>query len=140
MKVNTIEKNKEILVSIVKEISESFTGMQSTKHWAEDALWFDIPPIAVRGKEKSCEVFENAFRQLKTIDTKILSTEVFMNGDMGVVCSVQQWNIVPQSGEAKTLMVRQTNCFERRNGIWKLIHQHDSIPAGGNWDGKIATE
>jgi len=30
-------------------------------------------------------------------------------------------------------------CFEKRNGEWKLIHQHASVPAGGEWDGKIVT-
>ena len=40
------EMDKDILISIVKEMSESMTGAQSTKHWAEDALWFDIPAFA----------------------------------------------------------------------------------------------
>jgi hypothetical protein len=42
-------KAKETLVSIVKEMTESMTGAQSTRHWAEDALWFDIPSFASRG-------------------------------------------------------------------------------------------
>ncbi len=41
--------DKEILTSIVKEMAESMTGAQSTMHWAEDVLWFDIPPFASRG-------------------------------------------------------------------------------------------
>jgi hypothetical protein len=36
------DRHKETLFSIVKEMSESMTGAQSTRHWAEDALWFDI--------------------------------------------------------------------------------------------------
>ncbi|MDR0830606.1 MAG: nuclear transport factor 2 family protein [Prevotellaceae bacterium] len=141
METENIEKDKEMLFSIVKEIAESFTGKQSTKYWADDALWFDIPPIAVKGKEKSCEIFESAFRSLKSINVEILSMEAFINGDMGIVCSVQRWNIVPANGtENPPLMVRQTCCFERRNGEWKLIHQHDSTPKGENWDGKILTE
>ena len=42
---NTVERDKEIVVSIIKEMTESMTGAQSTRHWAEDALWFDIPPL-----------------------------------------------------------------------------------------------
>ena len=37
--------DKEALISIVREMTESMTGAQSTRHWAEDALWFDIPPF-----------------------------------------------------------------------------------------------
>jgi hypothetical protein len=25
------------------------------------------------------------------------------------------------------------------NGEWKLIHQHASVPSGGDWDGKVIT-
>jgi hypothetical protein len=40
------EKDKETIISIVKEMTESMTGLQSTKHWSKDALWFDIPAFA----------------------------------------------------------------------------------------------
>ena len=41
--------DKATLVSMVKEMIELMTGAQSTRHWADDALWFDIPPFATRG-------------------------------------------------------------------------------------------
>jgi hypothetical protein len=41
------EKDKEAIVAIVKEMSESMTGAQSTKRWAKDALWFDTPPLGM---------------------------------------------------------------------------------------------
>jgi hypothetical protein len=43
------------------------------------------------------------------------------------------------TSDAKRLVVRETDCFERRNGEWKLIHQHASVPSGGEWDGKVTT-
>ena len=47
--MTTAEQDKEAIVAIVKEMAESMTGAQSTRHWAEDVLWFDIPPFASRG-------------------------------------------------------------------------------------------
>ncbi|MBF9069034.1 nuclear transport factor 2 family protein [Streptacidiphilus fuscans] len=44
-----------------------------------------------------------------------------------------------KNGSAKHVMARQTDCFERRENGWELIHQHASVPAGGEWDGKITT-
>jgi hypothetical protein len=35
--------------------------------------------------------------------------------------------------------VRETDCFEKRDNKWQLIHQHASLPAGGDWDGRIIT-
>jgi ketosteroid isomerase-like protein len=60
---------------------------------------------------------------------------------MGIVCMVQRISTVSKDGTAnKPLLVRQTDCFEKRNGEWKVIHEHTSAPKGAEWDGKIVTE
>jgi ketosteroid isomerase-like protein len=142
MKTNTLntEKDKSILISIVKEMSKSMTGAQSTKHWADDALWFDIVPFASKGIKIASKQFDDAFGQLQSCNIDILEMETFINGDMGVVCSVQKWNTVTKDGTVNApLLVRQTNCFERQNGEWKVIHEHSSTPVAPGWDGKIVT-
>lgn len=137
----SIEQDKQVLHSIIKEISQSMTGEQSTRHWAENAVWYDIPPFASMGIKPAYNKFNEAFSQLKSIDVRILETDTYINGDMGVVCSIQEWTTVTKDGVSNPPMfVRQTNCFERQNGEWKVIHEHSSIPAGNDWDGKIITE
>jgi ketosteroid isomerase-like protein len=127
------------LISIVKEMTESMTGAQSTRHWADDALWFDIPPFASRGVQPALKFFDRVFSGFQSCKVDILQTDVVVNGNMGVVCTIQEVNVVFKTGDAKRLVVRETDCFERRNGEWKLIHQHASVPAGGDWDGSVTT-
>jgi ketosteroid isomerase-like protein len=134
-----IDKDKEILVSIVKEMSESMTGAQSTRHWAEDALWFDIPPFASKGIQPALKMFDKVFGSFDSCKVAILEMDVMMNGNMGIVCTIQKFNIVIKNGPTKSMLVRETDCFEKRNNKWQLIHQHASIPAGGEWDGKFIT-
>jgi len=136
---NSQQRDRDALTAIVKEMAESMTGAQSTKHWADDALWFDIPPFASRGVEPALRMFDRVFSGFKSCDVKILEEDVTINGDIGIVCTVQRVDIVLKNGDAKRAMVRQTDCFERQGGEWKLIHQHASSPAGGEWDGKIIT-
>ena len=133
------QRDREILTSIVKEMTESMTGAQSTKHWAEDVLWFDIPPFASRGIQPALRMFDGVFSGFKSCNIDILEEDVTINGDMGIVCTIQRVNIVLKSGDTKQALVRQTDCFERRGGEWLLIHEHASFPAGGEWDGKIIT-
>jgi limonene-1,2-epoxide hydrolase len=71
---NSIAKDKEALVSIVKEMSESMTGVQSTRHWAEDAVWFDIPPFASRGVQPALKFFDKVFRSFQSCKVDILET------------------------------------------------------------------
>jgi ketosteroid isomerase-like protein len=135
------EKDKEILISFVREMAESMTGAQSTKHWAENALWFDIPAFASRGIKPAREKFDLEFGKLKSCQFDILKIETFISDNMGIVCTVQKISTVDKNGTInEPLLVRQTDCFERKNGQWKLIHEHTSKPAGEGWDGNIVTE
>ena len=132
-------KDKQTLISIVKEMTESMTGEQSTRHWAEDALWFDIPPFASRGVQPALKFFDKVFSGFQSCKIDILETDVTVNGDIGLVCTIQKVNVVLKTGDEKNMVVRETDCFEKRNGVWKLIHQHASIAAGGAWDGTVVT-
>ena len=131
------QRDKEILFSIVEEMSESMTGAQSTRHWAQDALWFDIPPFASRGVQPAVEMFDRVFGTFQSCKVDILELDTVVNGNMGMVCTVQEVKVVLKNGDNKLLLVRETDCFERRDNRWLLIHQHASVPAGGKWDGKI---
>lgn len=135
-----LDRDKETLFAIVKEMSESMTGAQSTKHWSKDALWYDIPAFASRGLSPALAMFDKVFGSFTSCKVDLLETDIVVNGDMGIVCTVQRINVAFKNGNKKTMMARETDCFERRDGKWQLIHQHASVPAGGEWDGKIITE
>ena len=133
------EKDREIIISIVKEMAESMTGAQSTRHWAADALWFDIPPFASKGIQPALNMFDSVFSTFTSCNVEILEMDVMLNGNMGIVCTVQKVHIVLKNGATRLVVARQTDCFEKRENEWQLIHQHASVPAGGDWDGKIIT-
>jgi ketosteroid isomerase-like protein len=141
MDTKASEKYKETITAIIKEMAESMTGAQSTKHWAEDTIWFDIPAFASKGVKPALEFFDKAFNGLKSFKIDILEMETVINGNMAFVIMVQRFNTVSKDGTVnKPFLVRQTDCFEKRNGEWKVIHEHTSAPKGSEWDGKIVTE
>jgi ketosteroid isomerase-like protein len=134
---DTTQKEKDDLFLIVKEMSESLTGAQSTRHWAADALWFDIPAFASKGVQPARKFFDKVFSSFEACKIDILETDIVVNGNMGIVCTVQHVNLVLKNGDKKSMFVRETDCFEKRANEWQLIHQHASVPSGGPWDGKI---
>ena len=134
------QDDKKALVAIVVGMSTSTTGAQSTKHWADDALWFDVPPFASRGAERARRQFDSEFGKVAAFVVEIVETETFINGDMAVVCSVQRWGITLKDGAVRSPMfIRATDCFERRDGRWQIVHEHLSAPMGQGWDGNIVT-
>jgi ketosteroid isomerase-like protein len=137
--VTTSEQDRKTIIAIVKEMAESMTGAQSTRHWAPDVLWFDIPPFASKGVQPALRMFDSVLGNFESCKVDILEMDATVNGDMGIVCTVQSTEIVLKGGATKHVMARQTDCFERRENKWHLIHQHASVPEGGDWDGKITT-
>jgi ketosteroid isomerase-like protein len=88
------QREREILTSIVREMAESMTGAQSTKHWAEDALWFDIPAFASRGIQPALKMFDRVFsgfrRGFQNSRARLAATR-----NMHAACS-NDWMIKPQ--------------------------------------------
>jgi ketosteroid isomerase-like protein len=138
--MSTQNKDREFLLSVVREMTKSMTGKQSTKHWAKDALWYDIPPFASRGIEPAIKMFDTVFNSFKSCNVSILETDVIMSETMGVVCTIQKIDVVFKDSSNRIIMVRETDVFKKDdNGRWILVHQHASTPSGGDWDGKIIT-
>lgn len=128
--------DKQIVEGIVREIASSFSGEESTKHWTDETIWFDAAPYASVGVSNAKKVFDEAFGNLESCDVEILDIRTFLNGASALVCSVQRWNTVNKDGNSNPpLMMRQTNYFEKRNGEWKVIHEHTSMADG--WNGEI---
>ena len=128
--------DKQIVENIVRDIAKSFSGAESTKHWTDETIWFDAAPYASVGVEKAKKVFDEAFGNLKSCDVTILNMRTFINGDSALVCSVQKWDTVNKDGSTNPpFMMRQTDYLEKRDGKWKVLHEHTS--AAQNWDGTI---
>lgn len=84
-------------------------------------------------------MFDKAFANFQSYKADFLETSAVVNGNMGIVCTIQRLNIVLKNGDTRLLLVRETDCFEMRDERWQLIHQHASVPAGGEWDGEVIT-
>jgi hypothetical protein len=72
MDSNSLEKDRKILIAIVKEMAGSMTGEQSVRHWSEDTVWFDIPAFASKGIKPASQFFDKAFGGLKSCKIDIL--------------------------------------------------------------------
>jgi ketosteroid isomerase-like protein len=138
--MSTQNKDRDFLLSVVREMTKSMTGKQSTKHWAKDVLWYDIPPFASRGIEPAIKMFDTVFGSFKSYEVSILETDVIMNELLGIVCTIQKIDVLFKDSYSRTIMVRETDVFKKDdNNQWLLVHQHASTPSGGEWDGKIIT-
>lgn len=132
--------DREILISLVKEMADAQTAEQITKHWADDVLWFDIQPHASKGKSAAIKEFTRQFALLDSCTADLLQTEVILSGNIGIVCTIQHFTAVAGGKPASDIITRQTDCFEKRDGKWEQVHQHISLPVDGEWMATRANE
>ncbi|MDR1164794.1 MAG: nuclear transport factor 2 family protein [Deltaproteobacteria bacterium] len=137
----TPSNDLETIVAIIREMAASKSAERSVRHWAEDAVWFDIPPFASKGVKAASAFFQKQFASVVSLNVEILEIIPFVKADMACVVSAQKMTArLKGDSAAKAFVFRQTDCFEKRNGEWKLVHEHLSLPQGGDWDGQFATE
>lgn len=128
--------DKETVEKIIKDIAASFSGVDSTKDWTDETIWFDAAPFACVGKENAKPVFDEAFGNLKSCDVTITDMKTRINGDSALICSVQEWATVNKDGsENPVFIMRQNDYLEKIDGEWKVLHEHTSTADG--WDGSI---
>lgn len=121
--------DKHILIEIVKEMTDAQTAAQIMKHWADDVIWFDITARFLKGYDAVYAEFDEQFNKLEKCGATIDYLDCQIGGDLGIVTTTQKfWAIYKGTGQKVEMITRQTDCFSRRDGVWKLTHQHISLP------------
>jgi hypothetical protein len=59
---------------------------------------FDLPAFASKGVQPALKMFDSVFGTFESCKVDILEMDVMLNGDMGIVCTVQETNIVLKDG------------------------------------------
>jgi len=99
--------------------------------YADDAVDFDLaPPLIIDSKR----VRDPAYIQtwFDTWASPIESTPhgvtIRVGGDIAFAYGLQHMTGTKTDGEKVDLWFRATACLERRNGTWKVVHMHNSVP------------
>ena len=125
-----VAADREELTEIVKQMAMAQNADQIMMHWAHDAVWFDITARFLKGFPTIHAEFKAQFDKLESCNAEIVEIGIWLSGDLGIVYTVQEFHAVTKAaGPDHHLTTRQTDCFERRSGEWKLVHQHISLPS-----------
>jgi ketosteroid isomerase-like protein len=98
------------------------------KHLAPDIVSFDLaPPLKITGTDrKGLEAWFATWQgniEYKLADVVITSAET-----LAFARSLNRIGGTKTGGEKTSVWVRSSVCFERRNGAWKVVHVHASVP------------
>lgn len=121
--------DEEQLTEIVIAMSRAQTAEDFIRAWAEDVTFFDVISCSTSGIERVAEEWHYHFKHIVNLRAEVLEIRAQASGDAGFVHSVQHFEADGVHGwNDIDIVFRQTDCFRKREGEWRLVHQHASLP------------
>jgi ketosteroid isomerase-like protein len=104
---------------------------KSIADYADDVVRFDVgaPPIAQAGKREVAKRNKEWFDGWSTsIEIEVRDLVITASETVGFVRSLQHVSGTTKAGTKVNMWVRWTGGFEKRGGVWKIVHEHVSSP------------
>lgn len=121
--------DKETLIGLTKQMGLAQSGDEITRLWHRDAVWFDLQFYRKSGLENCRAEFNRQFAKISNVRTEFPEIDAVVDGNVGFVRSIQRFRCDDLNGtEVCDFLTRQTDCYVKEDGKWKLIHQHVSLP------------
>lgn len=97
---------------------------------ASDAVLFDaIPPYKIEGVDKIRKAWADCLPYFPAqFTTEHRDLVVHVSGDTAFVHGLFHFNPVPADHPSGQTWMRTTVGYQRRQGAWKVVHEHISIP------------
>lgn len=115
---------------LVKAIgAKDIDGVMS--FYASDIVSFDLdPPLRYAGADRKRRAWQELFAAYTgAIAYEVRELNVTTHGELAFVHSLNHVNGTLASGHMTDLWVRWTACFRRTDGVWRVVHDHVSVPA-----------
>lgn len=96
-----------------------------------DILMFDVPPpLQVDGLDAYMATWRTFFSwSVRPITFEFHDTKVFAGADVAFATAIGRCSGQQRDGEIEHLEFRLTMGFCKRNGRWRIVHEHHSVPA-----------
>lgn len=98
--------------------------------YAPNAVLFDaIPPYKTEGPQNIRKLWESCFPYFpETFKSEHRDIEVHVDGDVAFVHCVHHLLPTPPDHPCGMTWLRVTAGYRRIDGVWKVVHEHVSIP------------
>ena len=98
--------------------------------YAEDVLYFDcIPPFQARGQASLRSGWEQCYPHMpERFGIVSEQLQVYVHDDVAAAHWFWRFVNLPEGHGAGQTIIRSTAILERRDGQWKIVHEHGSVP------------
>lgn len=99
-------------------------------HCSPDIVVFDLlPPLKHEGAGAVRGSWKTALRDfVGRADYEVLDLKISVNGDVAFCRSLNRFGGTTRDGKLVNHWLRSTLGFQKIEGLWKVVHQHVSVP------------
>lgn len=136
--VNNAEKLSADDIEFKRLIDESIVawntldGDAAAKFYAQDAklTFYDVAPLKNIGwEEYKDDAQKNLLDNVKSLNLSANDdVQAIRKGNFAWTTFTWHIDAKLKDGQPMKLNGRQTNIWERRNGVWLIVHEHASVP------------
>lgn len=96
---------------------------------SEKLVIFDaIPPLKYSGTQAWRKNLEGFVAAYNPGILEITELQIVNDGKIGYAHSIQRFTGTDKSGKKIQMAFRVTDCLQKENSKWKIVHEHNSMP------------
>lgn len=120
---------RDLVAERVKAVRAKDPAPLAARQAAEVVTFDVLPPLRSRGSaavnEKTLSWFDG---YASDIGYEVQELQVSASGDLGFCWFVYHVSGTLQTGDEVDMWVRATLCCQRIDGVWQIVHDHESVP------------
>jgi len=127
MKTDTARAEILAVLQSIQRAHRDKNARAVTAHYEPNAVIFDLaPPLAHGIDSKGLQTWLDKWKG--PVDRAIRDFDVAVSDDLAFGHGYLQLEATTQEGEAVSFWMRAIVCLKRVNGVWKIVHDHTSVP------------
>lgn len=103
---------------------------KATQDYSPDVILYDIvDPLEHQGIEavkKRLQEWLSTLAEIKKFE--IRNTEIHVSDNIAFCTSMNHIDAINTNGNKLNMWWRETTCYAKTDGIWKITHAHSSVP------------
>ena len=120
---------KQVIEKRVSAIKDRNVEMEIA-NYSKDLISYDV---VGQLKYKGVDAIKNRFIEWlstldKIIDFEITDVKITSNSDIAYCSSLNHINAKTVDGNTLDMYWRETTCYKKKDGTWKISHVHSSVP------------
>src|SRR5215813_59419 len=131
--VANVDAERKQIMQLLADYEKAFRARDINvimEMYSPDVVAYDIaPPLEYKRRDAYRKSWENFFAAYDgPIDMEIREQQLRWSGGLAMTNNLERFTGTLKGGQRSETWVRVTDLYEKKDGKWRIIHEHVSVP------------